>query len=224
MERRLQNRTDGGRQLARAFAGIVDRDKTVVLALPRGGVPVGYEIARTLRVPLDVLLVHKFGLPGQDELAIGAVTSGGTIVLHHDIVDPLGISEATIDETARREMAELERREALYRAGGPSLNVSGMTVLLVDDGLTTGTTMRAAIEAVRHGHPEWVIVAVPVARRQVFAEIRKRVDDVVCAVVPEVFHALGFWYRDFDEVTDADICRLLDRANAPMPARSARGM
>ena len=174
----------------------------VVLALPRGGVPVGYEVAKALGVPLDVFVVRKLGLPGYPELAMGALASGGLVVLDPGVIEALGIDEESVRLVIDAELRELQRREALYRGSGGQPELQGKTVILVDDGLATGSTMRAAALAVRQLNPERVVVAVPVAAEETCNEFRDVVDDVVCGVTPRPFHAVGLWYDDFTQTSD----------------------
>ncbi len=200
-----------------------NRPDVLVLGLPRGGVPVAFEIGRALRTPLDVFVVRKLGLPGQEELAMGAIASGGVTVLNHEVVHAFGISNATIEEVSSRETEELLRREALYRGNKPPLEISGRTVILIDDGLATGSSMAAAIAALRKQKPAKIIVGVPVAAPSVCEELRAQADDIVCAATPEPFYAVGAWYQDFSQTTDREIHDLLERAASEqtgLPRRS----
>ena len=206
---RFRNRTDAGRQLAEKLATYADRPDVLVLALPRGGVPVGSEVARALGAPLDAFLVRKLGVPGYEELAMGAVATGGVRVLNDEIVRGLGIVEHVIDVAVAREMEELARREQLYRGGSPPPNVAGRTVILVDDGLATGATMRAAVAALRRQHPARIVVAVPTASPDTREALKAEADDVVCATTPEPFFAVGHWYEDFRQTTDDEVRDLL---------------
>jgi predicted phosphoribosyltransferase len=218
----FRDRSDAGRRLAAALATYAHRPDVLVLALPRGGVPVAYEVARALDAPLDVFLVRKLGLPGQEELAMGAIATGGVRVLNADVVNGLRISEAVIDAVARREQEELTRRERLYRDDRPSPEVRGRTVILIDDGLATGATMRAAAAALRRQQPARLIVAVPVGAPSTCDELREEADEVVCAVTPEPFLAVSFWYDDFSPTTDREVRDLLERSMRDQPAASAR--
>jgi predicted phosphoribosyltransferase len=184
----------------------------LVLALPRGGVPVAYEVARALDAPLDVFLVRKLGVPGHEELAMGAIASGGVRVLNEDVVHHLRIPDEAIEKVARREQQELERREREYRGDRPPPEVSGRTVILIDDGLATGSTMRAAVMALRQQRPARIIVAVPAAAESTCDEFRAEVDEVFCAITPEPFYAVGLWYEDFSQTTDEEVRDLLERA------------
>jgi len=206
---RFRDRREAGRVLATRLQTYANRPDVLVLALPRGGVPVGFEVAQALKAPLDIFLVRKLGVPGHEELAMGALASGGVRVLNEDVVRCLHIQEATIDAVAKEEQRELERRERLYRDGRAPLDVRGRTVILVDDGLATGSTMRAATLALRPQHPAAIVVAVPVAAEATCAEFRNEVDDVVCASTPEPFHAVGLWYADFTQTTDREVHELL---------------
>lgn len=186
----------------------------MVLALPRGGVPVGFEVATTLDSPLDVFVVRKLGLPWHEELAMGALASGGVRILDEDLIRVEGVSEEDVRRVTATEQRELERRERQYRGARPFPDLTGKTVILVDDGLATGSTMRAAIAALRQKGPARVIVAVPVAARETCAAFRDIADDIVCAVTPEPFHAVGLWYEDFSQTTDDEVRDLLDRSRS----------
>jgi len=198
--------------LAGRLKAYASRPDVVVLALPRGGVPVAFEVAQALNVPLDIFLVRKLGVPGHEELAMGAIASGGVRILNDDVVNYLRIPDGIIDEVAAAEQQELGRRERLYRDGGPALDVRGRTVILIDDGLATGSTMRAAIAALRAQHPAAIVVAVPVAAEATCHEFRDEADDVICAYTPEPFYAVGLWYKDFSQTTDDEVRDLLARA------------
>src|SRR5438034_1271442 len=206
------DRRNAGRALAERLAVYSDDSNLLVLALPRGGVPVAYEVAGRLQAPLDVFLVRKLGLPGQEELAMGALASGGVRVLNEEVVRILQVPEEVIDEVAAREQRELERRERLYRGDRPPPDVRGRTVILIDDGLATGSSMRAAVAALKHMKPRRIIVAVPVASRETCKEFGELVDDVVCVEQPEPFVAVGRWYEDFSQTTDEEVHNLLERA------------
>lgn len=207
------NRTEAGKLLATRLTRYGGRRDTLVMALPRGGVPVAFEIARALCAPIDVFLVRKLGLPGQEELAMGAIASGGVKVLNRDVVGYLNIPEMTINAVARKEQQELERRERLYRGDSPPAEVRGKTVILVDDGLATGSTMRAAIAALKNLGPDRIVVAVPVAPPSTINELFREVDEVVCILTPEDFRGVGRWYQDFSQTTDQEVRSLLDTAN-----------
>lgn len=208
----FRDRIEAGRLLAEKLREYAHRPDVVVLALPRGGVPVGFEVARTVNVPLDVFIVRKLGVPGHEEVAMGAIASGGIRVLNPDVVVSLGIPDELIDRVAERETRELERREREYRDDLPPVDVRGRTVLLVDDGLATGSSMRVAALALKKKKPAQIMVAVPVAPADTCAEFESVVDKVVCAVTPEPFWAVGQWYRDFSQTTDEEVRDLLRRA------------
>jgi predicted phosphoribosyltransferase len=213
---RFRNRTHAGRRLAEKLAAYADRPDVLVLALPRGGVPVGFEVARALGAPLDVFLVRKLGVPGCEELAMGAVATGGGRVLNDEIVRGLGISEHEIDAAAARELRELARRARLYRGDRSPPDAAGRTVILVDDGLATGATMRAAVEALKQQQPARTVVAVPTASPDTCEALKAEADDVVCAMSPEPFFAVGHWYEDFTQTTDDEVRDLL-RAKRDLP-------
>ena len=222
---RFRNRAEAGRALAARLAALRDREDVLVLALPRGGVPVGYEVATILHVPLDVFVVRKLGLPGQPELAMGAIASGGIRVLNPEVVECAGVPAPVIDAVAAQEQRELERRERQYRGDAPPPSIRGRTIVLVDDGLATGSTMRAAAAAVRQQEPAGVIVAVPVAPPSTCEALRRdpAVDDAVCVFMPESFSAVGLWYEDFAQTTDEDVRDLLDRARRAWHSHDAAG-
>jgi putative phosphoribosyl transferase len=215
MQTRYRDRADAGRALARMLSTYANRPGAMVLALPRGGVPVGYEVARALGAPLDVFLVRKLGLPGHEELAMGAIASGGVRVLNQDVLAQVRLSPAAIEAVAAREAAELERRERAYRGDRPPPTVRDRTVILVDDGLATGSTMRAAVEALRQQQPARIVMAVPVAAPSACESFHGQVDQTICAMTPEPFFAVGLWYEDFSPTTDAQVRDLLSRAAAP---------
>jgi putative phosphoribosyl transferase len=210
--KRFRNRAEAGRTLAAQLGAYAGRQDVIVLALPRGGVPVAAEVARELGAPLDVFLVRKLGVPGREELAFGAIASGGARVLNRDVVASLGIDAETIDAVAAREQTELERRAGAYRGTAEPPELRGRTAILVDDGLATGASMRAAVEAVRGLGPKRVVVAVPAAARQTCEELAGDVDEVVCLLTPEPFFAVGMWYADFSETTDDEVRALLQKA------------
>jgi predicted phosphoribosyltransferase len=192
----FRNRREAGRRLAQKLAHYANRPDVIVLALPRGGMPVAYEVARALHAPLDVFLVRKLGVPGYEELAMGAVATGGVRVLNDTIVSGLGIPDYIIDAVAAKELEELKRRERVYRGGRPPPDVRGRTVILIDDGLATGATMQAAIKALRQLHPARIVVAVPTAAPDTCEALRAEVDEVICAITPERFQAVGRWYEE----------------------------
>ncbi|MBI5671468.1 MAG: phosphoribosyltransferase [Chloroflexi bacterium] len=206
------DRSEAGRYLATKLARYANRPDVLVLALPRGGVPVAYEVARALHVPLDIFVVRKLGLPGHEEMAMGAIASGGVQVLNPDVVQQFQISTAEIERAAAVEQAELERREALYRGNRPRPAIQGKTVILVDDGLATGASMRAAVTALKRLNPAEIVVAVPAAARSTCEDFEDEVDEVVCAITPEPFFAVGLWYEDFSQTTDEEVRELLEKA------------
>jgi predicted phosphoribosyltransferase len=212
------DRRQAGQKLAAKLAAYANRADVLVLALPRGGVPVAYEVARALRAPLDVFLVRKLGLPGQEELAMGAIASGGMRVLNEDVTTQIDVPDSVIDAVVQREQQELERRERLYRGGRPAPNVEGCSVILVDDGLATGSSMRAAAMALRRMQPAKLVIAVPVAAPETCDEIRREADEVICAATPEPFVAVGVWYSDFSQISDEEVCALLEQAASEQPS------
>jgi predicted phosphoribosyltransferase len=203
------DRYDAGLRLAARLKSYAGRSDLLVLALPRGGVPVGYEVARALDAPLDIMIVRKLGVPGQEELAMGAIGSGGVRVLNDGVVDSMGISSRTIEEVALREQRELERREQLYREGRPAFDAKGKIVILVDDGIATGSTIRAAAKALRKLSPARIIIGVPVAPASTVEQLREEVDEVVCLTMPKPFFAIGESYGDFSQVDDEEVRALL---------------
>ncbi len=207
--RRFANRRDAGRELASRLSAYANRSDVLVLALPRGGVPVAYEVASALKAPMDVFLVRKLGTPGHRELAMGAIASSGIRVLNDDVVRWYGIPQPAIESIAREEEHELARRERAYRDDRPAPDLAGRIVILVDDGLATGSTMRVAVQAVKARHPARVIVGVPVGAPQTCAELSEIADEVACAQTPEPFSAVGEWYLDFDQTTDEEVRKLL---------------
>jgi predicted phosphoribosyltransferase len=209
----FRDRVEAGELLADSLRQYCDGDDVIVLALPRGGVPVAAEIARALHVPFDVFVVRKLGVPGHEELAMGAIASGGVRLVNDEVVEPLGIPASVIDSVARQEQIELERREVLYRGNRAPIGLAGKTVILVDDGLATGSTMRAAVMAVRRQQPARVIVAVPVGAPQTCAGLAREADDVVCVRRPDPFVAVGLWYRDFTPTSDGEVRALLGDAS-----------
>lgn len=212
MSTRFRNREDAGKQLAERLVRFANRPNLIVLALPRGGVPVGFQIAKRLDAPLDVFCVRKLGLPGHEEFAIGAIASGGAQVLNGETVEPLKISDTTIETIAARERVELERRERLYRGNEGPIELRGRSVIMVDDGIATGATVRAAISAIRQQEPLCLIVAAPVASPSIVRGIRQEVDDAVFVIAPEHFASVGEWYEDFEPTTDQEVRDLLAKA------------
>ena len=210
---RFANRSVAGQQLAAALAEYASRPDVIVLALPRGGVPVAYEIAVGLKAPLDVFLVRKLGVPGHAELAMGAIAAGGVQVLSDDLIEDLGIPSSVVSQVAARERLELERRDAAFRGGRPMRDVGHRTAILVDDGLATGSTMEAAIIALRRLNPTRIVVAVPVGAKDTCDRLRRLADDLVCLRTPAPFSAVGLWYDDFSQTSDAEVMRLLAAAS-----------
>jgi len=214
---RFRDRRDAGRQLAAALQSMAGVPGVLVLALPRGGVPVAYEVALALGAPLDLFLVRKLGVPGQEELAMGAIAEGDVRVLNREVIQPLGIPQHVIDRVATEERAELARRGRLYRGGAPPPAIRGQTVLLVDDGLATGATMAAAVAGVRAQEPSRVVVAVPVAARETIERMQEIADDCVSVLLPRSFGGVGQWYEDFDQTSDDEVRSLLDAASQRAP-------
>jgi putative phosphoribosyl transferase len=219
MPHRFRDRIEAGQRLAAELRTYVDDPDVRVLALPRGGVPVAFEVARALHAPLDVFLVRKLGLPQQPELAMGAIASGGTTVLDERLIRRAGVTAAELHAVEAQERRELERRERRYRGDRAPPDIAGRTVILVDDGLATGASMRAAVQAVRLHHPKRVVVAVPVAAAEACEAFRDVSDETVCALTPEPFHAVGLWYVDFSQTTDEEVHELLEAARRSAPAR-----
>ena len=217
VDRVFRDRHEAGRLLAERLAAYADRPDVSVLALPRGGVPVAFEIAVALHVPLDVMVVRKLGVPGHEELAMGAIASGGVQVVNEDVVRQLGLSSAVLETVAATEYDELTRRERAYRGGRELTSVEGRTVILVDDGLATGSTMRAAIAALRKSSPARMVVAVPTAAPETCEELKAEVEEIVCGMTPTPFYGVGQWYEDFSQTTDEEVRDLLRQA-----ARSER--
>lgn len=219
----FRDRRHAGAVLGRSLTQYANRDDVLVLGLPRGGVPVAFEIATRLDAPLDVLIVRKLGVPGHEELAMGAIASGGIRVLDHDLIRRARVSQPALDAVIRREMAELERREQMFRGARPPLDVTGKTVILVDDGLATGSSMLAAIGALRTRNPGKIVAAVPIAPPETCRAVRERVDEMLCSITPQQMYAVGVWYEDFSQTTDAEVRLLLDQAESlhtqPTPRR-----
>jgi putative phosphoribosyl transferase len=217
--RPFRNREHAGRVLAERLKAYANRSDVLVLALPRGGVPVGVEVAAALRAPLDVFVVRKLGTPSQPELAMGAIASGGVRVLNDDVVKMLNLTKDAIDRVAESEQRELERRERLYRGDRPFPNLADQVVILVDDGLATGSSMRAAVKALRLHRPGRIVVAVPAAAAETCDEFRSEVDEIVCATTPDPFYAVGLWYDDFSETTDDEVRDLLAQSSRELVNR-----
>jgi putative phosphoribosyl transferase len=215
MNKRFRDRAEAGKLLAQQLLDYANRPQAIVLALPRGGVPVAHPIAQQLQVPLDICLVHKLGVPDNPELAMGAIDLQGRRYLNDRIVRAMGISLATIDRIAAMELRELQRRERTYRGDRPAIDLRDRIAIVVDDGLATGATMRAAIQTIRLQQPAQIAIAVPVAFRGTVDELRVSVDRIVCLMMPEPFEAIGGWYEDFTQTTDAEVCAALgcERSN-----------
>jgi putative phosphoribosyl transferase len=212
MEELFQDRTEAGQLLARELMAYADQPNVIVLGLPRGGIPVAFEVAQALRAPLDVFVVRKLGTPGQRELAMGAIATGGVRVMNESLVQMLGIPADVIDEISREEEVELKRRELAYRGSLSEPEVHGRTVILIDDGVATGSTMRAAVRALRKQHPARLIIGVPTAARSACRALQPQVDEFVALTMPEPFYAVGAWYRRFDQTSDEQVTDLLKRA------------
>lgn len=219
----FKNRQDAGEKLAEKLTEYAGRDDVLVLALPRGGVPVAFEVARRLGTPLDIFLVRKLGVPGQEELAMGAIASNGVRVLNESVVASLNIPDAAIEAVARREQIELERREKAYREGLPAPRVKGKVVILIDDGLATGATMRAAAIALKQQNPAKIIIAVPVSSPETCKEFEAKVDAIVCAVTPRPFYGVGMWYEDFSQTTDEEVRQLLQISRNDLAGKASGG-
>jgi len=214
----FRDRREAGQRLAHELHAYAHRPDVIILALPRGGVPIGYEVARELDAPLDVFVVRKLGLPWHDELAMGAIASGGVRVLNHDLIRVARVTESELARVTAAEQTELERRERVYRGDRSFPDLHGKTVILVDDGLATGATMHAAVEALRLEGPAHVVVAVPVSAKETCDAFRDITDEIVCAETPEPFLGVGRWYADFSQTTDEEVHEILDRARGGMHA------
>ncbi|MEA2295844.1 MAG: hypothetical protein QOE86_3483, partial [Solirubrobacteraceae bacterium] len=222
--RRFRNRVKAGRELAERLSQYAGRDDVIVLGLPRGGVPVAFEVARALSAPLDVYLVRKLGVPGHEEMAMGAIATGGTRVLNKQLIESLDIPPEWIEAIDAKERRELERRDRLYRGDRPPPDIAGNTVIVVDDGLATGSTMVAAVHAIRQDDPAKIVVAVPVADPDVCEGLRKLADEVVCLSTPRPLRSVGSWYDDFSQLTDEDVREMLVLAPNRPPARQLEGV
>jgi putative phosphoribosyl transferase len=211
---RFRDRTDAGRQLAARLAAFGNRSDVVVLALPRGGLPVAAEVSRELNVPLDIFLVRKLGVPGHAELAMGAIADGGVRVLNQDLIDELGIPRALVEQVTQRERLELDRRDRLYRGNRRMRALAGHTVIVIDDGLATGSTMEAAVSALRAHKPARIVIAVPVGAPETCQRLARMADEVVCVLMPVPFNAVGLWYERFDQVSDGEAIAVVSRQPA----------
>lgn len=222
MLNRFDDRYEGGRALAQKLSEYKNRSDVVVLALPRGGVPVGYEIAQFLNTPLDVFIVRKLGVPGHEELAFGAISSGGFTVLNKALINTIGLSSAAIEKIVEKEQKVLEKQENLYRLNRPLIDLEGRTAIVVDDGIATGATINAAIAGIRSKDPREILIAAPVAFRGVCDDISEKSDAFcVCVIAPEPFFSVGTWYRNFNQVSDSEVCRLLEKAETNQKFLSA---
>ncbi len=217
----FQDRFEAGRILASRLSQFAHQNNLIVLGLPRGGIPVAFEVARTLHCPLDVFVVRKLGVPGREELAMGAIASNGIRVMNRNVVDALGITNDEIQKAAAEQQSELERREREYRDGRRMMDVRNQTTIVVDDGLATGSSMRVAVMALRKQEPSHIVIAVPVAAPAACEELEAEADEVVCAATPEEFFAVGPWYRDFQQTTDEEVRELLRRASQFPTAKAA---
>ncbi|MBD2197881.1 MULTISPECIES: phosphoribosyltransferase [Calothrix] len=218
MSIKFRTRTEAGKLLARELTAYADCKDLLVLGLPRGGVPVAYEVAKALDAPLDICIVRKIGVPGHQELAMGAITSGGIRVLNSDVINSLAITSQTINQVAADEWQELQRRDRVYRGDRPPLNVKNRTVILVDDGIATGSTMLAAIALLKQQEPHRIVVAVPVAPPDTCEKISEKVDEVVCLKMPEQMYAVGVWYEDFSQTTDEEVRYFMSKQSQLMAA------
>lgn len=214
----FEDRVDAGKKLAKELSKYANRSDVLILALPRGGVPVAFEVAKELNVKMDVFIVRKLGVPGNEELAMGAISSDNVLVLNEDIVSSFQMSEKVINMVSENELKELKRRERIYRGDRPKPEISDSTVILIDDGLATGATMRAAVSAIKTKNPAKIVVAVPTGAPDTCELFKMEVDEVICIATPEPFYGVGAWYGNFSQTTDEEVCKLLDKARA-LPAR-----
>lgn len=219
MTERFRDRAEAGHQLAGDLMQYAGRADVRVLALPRGGVPVAFEVAQALHAPLDVFVVRKLGLPGHEEFAMGAIASGNVVMLNERVVRQTGVSQRAVEQVLADERRELARREQSYRGSRPPLDVEGNTIILVDDGLATGASMFAAVAALKRERPARVVVAVPVASRETCESLRREADEVVCSMTPEPFYAVGLWYEDFSQTSDEEVHELLELSRSSASPR-----
>lgn len=210
MQKVFADRAEAGTLLASKLMHYAHQPDVLVLGLPRGGVPVAYPIAQALGAPLDVFVVRKVGVPGQGELAMGAIAMGGVTILNQELIDEIGISPSVVESVVKHESVELSRRERLYRGNQPPFNVQGQTVIVVDDGLATGATMLAAVVALQKMKPAKIVIAVPVASKQIYEAFRGKADEIVCGITPSPFIAVGAWYNNFSQTTDDEVRQLLN--------------
>jgi putative phosphoribosyl transferase len=210
--KRFNNRLQAGALLAQRLRAFHQHPNAIVLALPRGGVPVGFSIAKVLELPLDILLVRKLGVPGHEEYAMGAIANGGLCILQHEVLETLEIPTSVVENMAQRALVEIDRREKLYRAGRPQLSVQGQVVILVDDGMATGSSMLIAIKTLRKLMPARIIVATPVAPPETCQKLREEADELICLSTPDPFYAVGLWYEDFEQTTDSEVIHLLEES------------
>lgn len=210
----FENRVDAGKKLAKELSEYANRPDVLILALPRGGVPVAFEVAKELNLDMDIFLVRKLGVPGNEELAMGAIASEDIRVLNEDIISSFQIPDRVVATVAANELRELQRRERAYRGDRPKPDINGKTVILIDDGLATGATMRAAVEALKIKNPAKIVVAVPTAAADTCMFFKEKVDEIICVATPEPFYGVGAWYGDFSQTTDEEVCKLLDEASS----------
>lgn len=222
MVTQFRDRREAGKLLATKLSTFANQHDVLVLALPRGGVPVAFEIAKALHAPLDVLVVRKLGVPGQEELAMGAIAAGGVRILNNDVLQFMNIPDELIDKISSYEQHELERRERLFRGDRPPYTIPGYTVILVDDGIATGATMHSAVAALRQLEPARIVIAVPTAAPSTCDEFANEVDEIVCLIRPEPFIAVGYWYRQFSQTSDEEVRDLLEQANRGFPIEQQR--
>jgi putative phosphoribosyl transferase len=220
METVFQNRREAGRQLAQELEEYAHRNNVIVLALPRGGVPVAFEIAQFLEVPMDILLVRKLGVPGHEELAMGAIASGGIQYIDQQMVEQLGVEESWVQEIANREQQKIDRQTRIFRDDLPLPEIRDQIVIVVDDGMATGSTMRAAVRALREQHPQKIVIAVPVTAPSSYLALRDEADEIVAVLIPQSFYAVGQWYNDFSQTSDEEVKELLEEARRRLESKT----